>query len=104
MKYEEAERKLNEYRTLTNKLKRYWKKLAKESLRVAKQQGLETVVTNEDIHLKKDIMVRTNGKEINVSELFKLAKPKFQALYRKYSEGIEKHKEIESMLRKYLEN
>jgi hypothetical protein len=82
----EIRNKLMEYRALTGQLRRYWRRLAQESLRIAKEKGL---------------VVRIGGEERLIedcNELFKLAKDKFPSLYRRYNSKMSKHEQLERAL------
>ena len=92
----EIKRKISEFNTLTNRMRRYWKKLTKESITIAKQRGLETyVVEYNDIHLVTDITIKKRGDEIvDDSQLLELAKEKYPSLYHKYKDGMQRHREL----------
>lgn len=91
-------RKTMELHSLRNRIKRYWKKLATESIKIAKEKGIESEIIdlgnlNETIFLpvgSKTIPIYKDGEAIDEDILLKLAKPKFPVLYRKYYEGKEK--------------
>jgi len=92
-------RKTRELCNLRNRVQRYWKRLATESIKIAKEKGIESEIIdldnlNETVFLpfgSKTIPLYQNGDVINEDILLKLAKPKFPALYRKCHEGKEKY-------------
>lgn len=95
----EAYRNLNEIRTLRNRLKRYWVKLTKESLKVAKREGLELrLVQGPVIHNASEIAVFDNPNGLNDTNLLKLARTSYPSLYRRYQEGLERYTELRQKL------
>jgi len=98
---EQIEHKINEYRTLTNRLRRYWKRLMKESLQIAKERGLEIYATEHEIYPIYDIVIKKRGDEIlDDSELLQLSKTKYSSLHRRYFQGLKKHKNLTEELEK----
>ncbi len=91
------ERKVAEYSTLTNRLKRYANKLVLESFRIASEEGLDVYITTPRKSSFR-IKIIKNGDSTDFSELIKLAKTKYPSLYRRYTEAEEKH----SILKKEL--
>lgn len=100
----EIEEKLSEYKTLTNKLTRYWRKLAKEALKEAKRKGLEIVITDSEIIPFADIILKRTSYEVDVTKLIKLVKERYPSLHRRYHNGLIKHKQLESELNTIYEN
>jgi hypothetical protein len=84
---EYAVRKIMEYQKLTNKLNRYWKRLAKESIVIGRDQ---------EIYLP----IERQHDNVDASNLFMLAKPTLSSLHRRYEKGMERH----IVLTRVLEN
>lgn len=91
-----AFRKVSENRTLRNRLGRQWRKLIKESLRIAKEQDLQTIAYSEP-HIrdasKIELFVINEGSENEMlydEELLRLSQAKYPSLYRRYQQGIER--------------
>jgi len=101
---EEVDRKLREYRTLTNRLNRYWKKLVVESLRTARDLGLVTGATQLPFYYPYDITIKRNGDDVDVTELLELAKSRFPSLHRRYEDGMTRHRTLRSELNGFLDN
>ena len=101
---DEIERKLEEFRVLTGRLRRYWKKLVIESLRIARDRGLVTGVVQYSANSPYDITLDRQGDNVDVTELIDLAESRFPSLYRKYREGIARHNVIISKLGSFLDN
>ncbi len=93
MDSEEASRQVSELGKLTKKLKRYWKRLAREALSVVKEQGLELVVT-DDLSIKSSpnqIVVRDFPDGLEDKRLLDLAKTTVPSLYRRFQEYMNKY-------------
>ncbi|MEM4230442.1 MAG: hypothetical protein QXF25_01010 [Candidatus Pacearchaeota archaeon] len=93
-------RNLNEYGKLINRLRRYWKKLVKEGLKIAKNEG-RTINIREEPYITQpnsiDIFVENRGTDkefLYDDNLLKLAKPYFPSLYRRYNQGIKRLEEL----------
>ena len=99
---QEYERSGAEYRALTNRLNRYWKKLVREGLAEAQSRGLEIRVVDGPIHFCSGIIVLRDDHELNATELLELAKEKFPGLHRKYSQGLRKHKVLTEQIEDYI--
>ena len=107
---ESISNKLAEYRALNNRLYRYWKKLATESLAEADEKGIRRREIDLD-NLQKWEFVSSNiipifkdGEVVDFGALLRLAEPRFQSLYRKYTQGLIKHNQLEKELYEYATN
>ena len=95
----ESYRKLSEIRKLKHRLKRYWTKLTKESLKAAKDQGLELRVAQGPVIFKpNELIVFDYRDNFNDNNLLRLARPSYPSLYRKYQEGLERYEELRHKL------
>lgn len=102
-------RKTREIGILENRIKRYWKKLLKISIQVAKEKGIKTIVIEnyEDqidnvLENPEAIQVYKNGEEVNADGLIELSKSISPSLYRRYYKDLRNYKtlslELKSMV------
>jgi len=98
MEYKEAMKKVSEFRTLTNKLNRYWSKLVKEAFEIASERNLEVAVSEDYLDTRGDIVIYRKGEDIDASELIELTREKFPSLFRRYNQGLEKHRKMREEL------
>ena len=104
-------RRVSEFNTLGNRLKRYWGRLLLEAMKIAKERGIQSEFV--DLNNPDESVLIPEGSNIipiyreeggcDDSILLKLAKPKFSSLYRRFMQGNKRHGEIESELRGILE-
>jgi len=93
-------RKVSEFWTLRNRLRRYWKVLTRKALEIAKERGLVLMIAGapEDSTMPMDpdvdIVIPSKGESVECSELLKLAKDKLPVLYRKYVSGKSRYNEL----------
>ena len=104
MEYEELSTKLAEFRSLKNRLNRYWSKLVKESLVIAKNKGLEVVVSDSETLTSSDIVIKRNGEKVDVSELIELARKNLPSLYRRYYRDLERYSQLHTQLNQAVAN
>jgi len=79
----EIRQKLMEYRVLTGQLRRYWKKLVRESLVAIKESGVRELDISEDREHKV---------------LFEYARGKLPSLHRRFYQKSDKHRQLEREL------
>ena len=95
----EAYKRLSEIRTLKHRVKRYWTRLTKEALKVAKHQGLEMrIAQGPTVYDPSEVIVFYNCGNLRDDNLLKLAKPSYPSLYRRYKEGLERYAELRHIL------
>jgi len=95
----EVEHKIDEFTNLNNRLRRYWKRLTKESLKIAKDNYLSIRLEESFPHLATDIAIYEKEGVLDDSKLIILSKQRLPSLYRRYTQGLEKQRLIESELR-----
>ena len=101
----EIQNKTRELTSLRNKLRRYWKKLLEEAVKVAQTEGrqseivdLEHISSRVFLDSSTTIPLYKDGEDIDVDILLKLAQPGNPALYRKYIQGKNRYeKEINDL-------
>lgn len=88
---EELTRKESELINLRNRYHRYWRKLLKVSIKIAKERGIETIVIEDyddqiNIALRNPdvIQVYQENDIVNADELIELSKDVMPSLYRRY--------------------
>lgn len=101
---QEIKDRMSTYRTVTNRLNRYWKKLVLEGLREAQQKGIETLVTESNLCLHTGIIVKKEGDLVDASEIIEIAREKWPVLYRKYNRDKETQKRVGDELRRDYES
>lgn len=94
---------MSEHRHRKNKLDRFWRRLSVEAVKIAKERGIDILASNEpaDGKVEGRIYLFHNG-EYDDSSLVGLAKSEMPALYRRYQDGLQKHKESLWCLEEYL--
>lgn len=109
-------RRISEFITLKNKCNREWKRLARESLKIAKENKSSLELLDLD-NLPEDIFEFSGSKEIpiytergniqNIDLLFRLSKNKYPGLYHKFKRHYQKYLELEEemkAIRDYFNN
>ncbi len=90
----QIERKKSEFRTLSNRVHRYWKKLILEGIKEARDCGIETIVTEDHLRLRRDVVVSAIEGKIDPWALINYARDKFPLLYRKYYRMMPRYNEL----------
>lgn len=92
---QEISRKTRELYTLRNRVHRYWKRLVEISSKIAKEKGIEVIMTetlegqiNSVLTNPQAVQVYKNGELVNANELIELSKTTAPSLYRKYHESL----------------
>ena len=91
------QRKTRELSSLGNRVRRYWKKLLTEAIRIAKVRRVRSVIVdleniNSEIFISpNEIPLYRDGEAIDADLFLRLAQPKYPSLYRKYVQGKEKY-------------
>ena len=86
MNEQEIEYQISEYNTRKNRLKRYRRRLLKEALNVAKERGLELVVTWDSTIKsgKGQVVVLRDGEDTEETDLIELSKDRLPSLYGRF--------------------
>lgn len=96
-------RLISEHNQRKNRLHRYWQRLSKEAFRVAGERGIGIFASNgpADGSVEERIYLFSD-EEFDDSDLLKLAKPNLHSLYRRYQDGLQKHRESLGHLEEYI--
>lgn len=98
------EHQIAEFKTLTNRLNRYWRFLVNEGIKIAKEEGLEAKVVSTNIYLANaGIILKRDGQNVDASELIALTKSRHPSLFRRYNEGVERHADLDYSLKETLD-
>ncbi|HLC87303.1 MAG TPA: hypothetical protein VJH65_03460 [Candidatus Nanoarchaeia archaeon] len=97
--------KISEFNKLTNRLRRYLRKLEEESLLIAKEKGLELITIDESLEYpiikgENQIFIYNFRDELKTDELIALSRDKFPSLYRRYNKYYKKRRKIDLELNK----
>ncbi len=102
------ERRIPEFITLKNRCNREWRRLAKESLKIAKENEFSLELLDLD-NLSEDIFEFSGSKDIpiytedgdiqSIDILFKLSKNKYPGLYHKFKRHYQKYLELEKEMK-----
>ena len=92
---EQLTRRSLELYTLRNRLHRYWKKLVAVSIGVAKERGIKSrfIEFGDIVEDDQKIHIHTDGENVDVSELLKLAQDRVPSLYRRYQTGRHRYEQ-----------
>lgn len=100
---EDISRLISEYNQRKNRLHRYWERLSKEAIRITKKRGIDVLASNEpaDGSVEGRIYLFRDGK-FDDSNLLRLAQSNLPSIYRRYQDGLQRHKESLGHLEEYL--
>lgn len=105
---EYLEKRIPEFITLKNRCNREWRRLAKESLKIAKESGFGLELLDLD-NLSESVFEFSGSKDIpvyaekgdiqSIDILFKLSKNKYPGLYHKFKRHYQKYLELEEEMK-----
>jgi len=101
---DKAEKKIEEFSQKRFFLNQCWKRLIQEGLRIAKERGLDLVVSESPFTIQGSNQAPVVVEDTEQNELIELAKQSVPRLYNIYQRDLKEYKEMASDLQKIYDS